>query len=399
MSSDFDPHYLWLGIPPHEQPPHHYRLLGIALFESNPSVIDSAASRQSTYLHSVATGPQRQASQKLLTEIAAARRALLNAETKFTYDAELKTLLESQAVKPAAPPVAVPISTSVVATAAQSEPAPLAKLFVFSEVGATKQVDSQPPPVKANAPSLKSPVAGGLKTIRFADRRIWIIGGASVLFLILAFALWPRGNDEKKTARAKKTPAKKSTAVAPSKKSKSSTTAPLQPNPVPTANNDSTANDKRKRIRFIRIELPRKGVLTLAEVEAFTDGRNVASYGVAEQKNTANGGVAARAIDGNPSGRFADNSQTHTEETDNPWWQLDLGGGYPLDKIVIHNRTDSGSAERLAGFTLLLMDDNRRKILELKDQPVPAPRSEFVVNATAPASPTPGAANSKPSDK
>ena len=82
MSADFDPYYLWLGSPPHEQPPNHYRLLGVALFESNASVIDSAASRQSTYLHSVAAGPQRQASQKLLTEIAAARRTLLNAESK-----------------------------------------------------------------------------------------------------------------------------------------------------------------------------------------------------------------------------------------------------------------------------------------------------------------------------
>ena len=411
MNSDFDPYYLWLGIPPLEQPPHHYRLLGIALFESNPSVIDSAASRQSTYLHSVATGPQRQASQKLLTEIAAARRALLNAETKSTYDAELKTRLESTTVKPVAPPsarpvavpiaipVAVPIAAPVAATAAQSEPAPLSNLFDFSEVGAAREVHPQPPPATGSAPIPKSPVADGLNTVRFADRRIWIIGGASVLILILAFVLWPRGNDEKKTVRSKKAPTKKSPTPAPSKKSKSSTATLPQSDPQTAANNVSTASDKRRRIRFIRIELPRKGVLTLAEVEAFTDGRNVASYGVAEQKNTANGGVAARAIDGNPSGLFADNSQTHTEETDNPWWQLDLGGGYPLDKIVIHNRTDAGSAERLAGFTLLLMDDNRRKILELKDQPAPAPRSEFVVNATAPASPTPGPAKSKPSAK
>jgi hypothetical protein len=26
----FDPYHVWLGIPPHEQPPNHYRLLGIA---------------------------------------------------------------------------------------------------------------------------------------------------------------------------------------------------------------------------------------------------------------------------------------------------------------------------------------------------------------------------------
>ena len=113
MSSDFDPYYLWLGIPPQEQPPNHYRLLGIAAFESNASVIDSAASRQSTYLHSVAAGPQRQASQKLLTEIAGARRALLNAESKLAYDAELRTRLELTAPKVAVPPMARPVGVPV----------------------------------------------------------------------------------------------------------------------------------------------------------------------------------------------------------------------------------------------------------------------------------------------
>ena len=416
MSSDFDPYYLWLGIPPHEQPPHHYRLLGIALFESNPSVIDSAASRQSTYLHSVATGPQRQASQKLLTEIAAARRTLLNAELKQAYDTELKARLESMTVKRVAPPiarpvaipiatpVALPIAAPIAATVVSPEPAPLENLFGFSEEVTANQVDLKPPPARASVPSPKSPAADGSKSARFADRRIWIFAsGASALVLILAFVLWPRGDDAKAAARSKKTTtAKKSPAVEPSKKSKSSATVPPQPNPQSSASSDSAASDKRKLIRFIRIELPRKGVLTLAEVEAFTDGRNVAGYGLAEQKNTANGAVAARAIDGNRSGKFADKGQTHTEQTDNPWWQLDLGGAYPLDKIVIHNRTDPGTSEQLAGFTLLLLDNSRRKILELKNQPAPAPQSEFVVKtltATASASVIAGPTNSKPKPK
>ena len=29
----FDPYYRWLGIPPEEQPPDHYRLLGVKVFE------------------------------------------------------------------------------------------------------------------------------------------------------------------------------------------------------------------------------------------------------------------------------------------------------------------------------------------------------------------------------
>ena len=43
MSDTFDPYYKWLGIPPKDQPPNHYRLLGIDLFTPDPDVIESAA--------------------------------------------------------------------------------------------------------------------------------------------------------------------------------------------------------------------------------------------------------------------------------------------------------------------------------------------------------------------
>ncbi len=43
MSAAFDPYHQWLGIPPHEQPPHFYRLLGLQRFESDPIVIGNAA--------------------------------------------------------------------------------------------------------------------------------------------------------------------------------------------------------------------------------------------------------------------------------------------------------------------------------------------------------------------
>ena len=29
MKQSFDPYHKWLGIPPEDQPPHHYRLLGV----------------------------------------------------------------------------------------------------------------------------------------------------------------------------------------------------------------------------------------------------------------------------------------------------------------------------------------------------------------------------------
>ena len=37
----FDAYHEWLGIPPKDQPPNHYRLLGIELFESQPPTSSS----------------------------------------------------------------------------------------------------------------------------------------------------------------------------------------------------------------------------------------------------------------------------------------------------------------------------------------------------------------------
>ena len=39
----FDPLHKWLGIPASEQPPNHYRLLGLAAYEEDRDVIDAAA--------------------------------------------------------------------------------------------------------------------------------------------------------------------------------------------------------------------------------------------------------------------------------------------------------------------------------------------------------------------
>ncbi len=57
----FDPYYHWLGIPPDEQPPTHYRLLGIQALESNRQVIQNAADRQMAHLRTFASGKHRRA--------------------------------------------------------------------------------------------------------------------------------------------------------------------------------------------------------------------------------------------------------------------------------------------------------------------------------------------------
>jgi len=93
----FDPYHKWLGIPPDQQPAHHYRLLGIGLFESDADVIEAAANQRTAYLQELAAGEQVELTQKLLNEITQARRCLLNVDQKQAYDAQL------QAQQPASP--------------------------------------------------------------------------------------------------------------------------------------------------------------------------------------------------------------------------------------------------------------------------------------------------------
>lgn len=86
----FDPYYKWLGISPKDQPPNHYRLLGVDEFEPDADVIAAAADRQMAYVRQCASGEYADAAQKLLGELATARLALLNPQKKEEYDALLR---------------------------------------------------------------------------------------------------------------------------------------------------------------------------------------------------------------------------------------------------------------------------------------------------------------------
>ena len=52
MSDQFDPYHVWLGIPPEEQPPNHYRLLGLRPLETNADVISNALDQRRAFLRS-----------------------------------------------------------------------------------------------------------------------------------------------------------------------------------------------------------------------------------------------------------------------------------------------------------------------------------------------------------
>lgn len=95
MPSDtFNAYHKWLGIPPAEQPPNHYRLLGISAFENDPEVIDRAADSRMIFLRQNQSGPNAHWSQQLLNEVSAARICLLDELAKHRYDAELQEQLD-----------------------------------------------------------------------------------------------------------------------------------------------------------------------------------------------------------------------------------------------------------------------------------------------------------------
>lgn len=217
----FDPYYEWLGIPPKDQPPHAYRLLGLELFESNPRVIDSAAEQRMLLLKSRQGGPQQADSQRLLNEVAQAQRLLLDADRKKIYDDQLR------AAQAKSLPVAIPLS---VTTLEPPSPSP-----------------AQPAWPQAQIATMRPRVRQQKTTIGLL---IGLGGLAGVIFLIAA-ALMTWSNKSvtvaEKKAPVAKPPGKKmekppATSVAPEPASEEPVTrSPMAPNLEPERQSEPTS--------------------------------------------------------------------------------------------------------------------------------------------------------------
>lgn len=121
------------------------------------------------------------------------------------------------------------------------------------------------------------------------------------------------------------------------------------------------------RARFVRVELPGKDrILSLAEVQVFADGKNVALAGQASQSSTAYEAAAKRAIDNKTDGDFTKNSTTHSAQSENPWWEVDLSNEYLVEQLVIWNRTDNKLQNRLDGAEVILLDADRKEVAREK---------------------------------
>lgn len=136
-------------------------------------------------------------------------------------------------------------------------------------------------------------------------------------------------------------------------------------------------------VRFVRVQLPKPGALSLAEVEIFgaptplagpvagtPPGQppqqlvNLTRGKRATQSSEGYGGKAVLAIDGNKNPDFNAKSISHTADGDKlPWWEVDLGAVHKVVAIRVFNRADC-CAERLAAAGAVVL---------VSDQPFPNP--------------------------
>lgn len=81
----------------------------------------------------------------------------------------------------------------------------------------------------------------------------------------------------------------------------------------------------------------------------------------ATQSSTNYGAGAGFAIDGNVDSDFKwndlFNSVTCTQTQHDPWWQVDLETGRPIDHIIVWNRTDDEVGFRLNNYVLEILDE------------------------------------------
>ncbi len=89
MGSALNPYQAWLDIPPAEQPPDYYRLLGVRRFEADAQVIARAAEGRIAHVREKAANSNQQIADWLIAQIAAARTCLTVPGSKAAYDQAL----------------------------------------------------------------------------------------------------------------------------------------------------------------------------------------------------------------------------------------------------------------------------------------------------------------------
>ncbi|QDU63373.1 Planctomycete cytochrome C [Planctomycetes bacterium Pan216] len=138
--------------------------------------------------------------------------------------------------------------------------------------------------------------------------------------------------------------------------------------------------------RYLRVELPGNDrLLSLAEVQVFGDGTNLARFGKATQSSTDFSGPAEWAIDGRTNGDYTKGrSTTHTAKEDDPWWEVDLGRAEAIDSVTLWNRTDNNNQDRLRGCRVSILDERRQPVWQRTVTEPPNPKVDLVISGKQP---------------
>ncbi len=208
MGEGFDAYRKWLGIPPKDQPPNHYRLLGVVVFEADADVIEAAANRHVAFIETYLDSERRSSAKALIKEIEAARLCLLDRRRRAEYDAKLKrTLAEKreqeeaeaateewsappppasrppapppEARPPAAPPPPAPTAQAPpVVEPVVAAPTPIAPPAVENNGAGLPVVQAETPRIAAAGRTLNAPAEAD------SGGTMWIVAGLVTLALV-----------------------------------------------------------------------------------------------------------------------------------------------------------------------------------------------------------------------
>lgn len=126
--------------------------------------------------------------------------------------------------------------------------------------------------------------------------------------------------------------------------------------------------------RYVRVELSgRRRVLSLGEVQVMSDGVNVAPKGRASQSSTQGSREASLAVDAILNGNPESRSVAETLISTDPWWEVDLGREWSIDRVVVWNRTDGDKGDELRGYRVRLLDGRRSEVWTNRYERAPNP--------------------------
>ena len=149
----FDPYNQWFSIPPKDQPPDHYRLLGLTRFETNAEVISRAAEKRLEYLRTFQTGAEAKECERLRGEVEHARATLLEPHRKTVYD----TLLRA--------------ASSADAAGRWAEPGKAGFLSVGQSIGRFKVLAVVRETALATTCTVEDPAAGRVYSLKMLSRQ------------------------------------------------------------------------------------------------------------------------------------------------------------------------------------------------------------------------------------